>query len=87
MMFSHAGPLIHVWRRTFGLEENKIITFETLLLQEEYDALFGGVGTNIEKTKYMLLSHQQNAGQNHDIKIANRCYENVEQSRYLGAIK
>jgi hypothetical protein len=32
----------------------------------------------------MLLSHHQNAGQNHDIKIGNRCFENVEQFRYLG---
>jgi hypothetical protein len=39
---------------------------------------------NTEKTKYMLLSHHQNAGQNHDIKTANRCFENVEQFRYLG---
>jgi hypothetical protein len=29
----------------------------------------------------MLLSRQQNAGQNHDIKIG---FENVEQFRYLG---
>jgi hypothetical protein len=35
-------------------------------------------------SKYMLLSRQQNAGQNHDIKIANRCLKNVEQFRYLG---
>jgi hypothetical protein len=35
-------------------------------------------------TKYMLLSHHQNAWQNHDIKIANRCFENVAQFRYLG---
>jgi hypothetical protein len=27
---------------------------------------------NIEKTKFMLLSRHQNAGQNRDIKIANR---------------
>jgi hypothetical protein len=33
---------------------------------------------------YMLLSHHQNAGQNHEIKIGNRCFENVEQFRYLG---
>jgi hypothetical protein len=32
-----------------------------------------------EKTKYMLLSHHQNAGQNHDIRIANTCFENVAQ--------
>jgi 23S rRNA U2552 (ribose-2'-O)-methylase RlmE/FtsJ len=32
---------------------------------------------NAEKTMYMLLSHYQNAGQNHDIKTANRSFENV----------
>jgi hypothetical protein len=32
-----------------------------------------GLEVNTEKTNYMLLSHHQNAGQNHDIKIANRC--------------
>jgi hypothetical protein len=31
----------------------------------------------------MLLSHHQNAGQNHDIKISSRCSENVVQFRYL----
>jgi hypothetical protein len=28
-----------------------------------------GLEVNTEKTKYMLLSRQQNAGQNHDIEI------------------
>jgi hypothetical protein len=32
----------------------------------------------------MLLSRRQNAGQNADIKIFNRYFENVEQFRYLG---
>jgi hypothetical protein len=36
-----------------------------------------------EKTKYTFLSRHQNAGQNHDIKIVNRCFENVVQLRYL----
>jgi hypothetical protein len=45
---------------------------------------FDRISVNTEKTKYMLLSRHQNAGQNHDIKIANRCFENVEQFRYLG---
>jgi hypothetical protein len=31
-----------------------------------------GLEINIEKTKYMLLSLHQNAGQNRDIKIAKR---------------
>jgi hypothetical protein len=32
----------------------------------------------------MLLSRQQNAGQNHDIKIGDKYFEIVEQFRYLG---
>jgi hypothetical protein len=39
---------------------------------------------NVEKTKYMLLSHHQNVGQNRDIKIAKRSFENVSQFEYLG---
>jgi ribosomal protein S2 len=35
-------------------------------------------------TKYMLLSPHQNSGQNHDIKTADRCFENVAKFRYLG---
>jgi hypothetical protein len=30
-----------------------------------------GIKVNTEKTKYMLLSRHQNAGQNHEIKISN----------------
>jgi hypothetical protein len=43
-----------------------------------------GLEVNIEKTKYMLVSHDQNAGQNQDIKIGNRSFENVSQFEYLG---
>jgi hypothetical protein len=39
---------------------------------------------NTVKTKYILLFHRQNAGQNHEIKIANRRFENVAHFRYLG---
>jgi hypothetical protein len=38
------------------------------------------------KTKYMLLSCYQNAGQNRGIKIANRSFENVSQFKYLGTV-
>jgi hypothetical protein len=38
---------------------------------------------NIEKTKYMLLSCHQNAGQNHEMKIGNRSFGNVAQIKYL----
>jgi hypothetical protein len=33
---------------------------------------------------YMLLSCDQNAGQNHDVKIASRSFENMAQLIYLG---
>jgi hypothetical protein len=33
-----------------------------------------GLEVNKEKTKYMLLSRQQNAGQNHNIKIGDRSF-------------
>jgi hypothetical protein len=43
-----------------------------------------GLEINVEKAKYMFLSHQQNVGQNRDIEITNRSFENVSQFKYLG---
>jgi hypothetical protein len=44
-----------------------------------------GLEVNAEETnKYMLLSRHQNAGQNHDIRIAKRSSENVAQFKYFG---
>jgi hypothetical protein len=34
-----------------------------------------GLQENVEKTNYMLVSHDQNAGQNWDIKIGNKSFE------------
>jgi hypothetical protein len=36
-----------------------------------------GPKVNTEKTKYILLCRHQSAGQNDDINIANRFFENV----------
>jgi hypothetical protein len=43
-----------------------------------------GLDINVEKTKYMLLPHHQDVGQNRDIKTANRSFEKVSQFKYLG---
>jgi hypothetical protein len=43
-----------------------------------------GLKINVENTKYMVLFSRQNAGQNRDIKIANKSFENVAQFRYSG---
>jgi hypothetical protein len=39
---------------------------------------------NAYKTKYMVMSRDQNAGRNHSVKIDNISFERVEESKYLG---
>jgi len=43
-----------------------------------------GLEVNDDKTKYMVMSRDQNAGRSHAIKTGNSCFERVEQFRYLG---
>jgi len=43
-----------------------------------------GLEVNADKTKHMVMSQDQNAGQNHNIKIDNRSFETVEEFKYLG---
>jgi hypothetical protein len=43
-----------------------------------------GLEVNAEETKYMVMSRNQNAGQNHNIKLDNKSFERVEQFKYLG---
>jgi hypothetical protein len=43
-----------------------------------------GLEVNDEKTKYMVMSRNQNAGQNHDIKIDSKSFGRVEEFKHLG---
>jgi hypothetical protein len=43
-----------------------------------------GLEINAEKTKYVIMSHHPNSGQNQNIKIANESFEKVEKFKYLG---
>jgi hypothetical protein len=43
-----------------------------------------GLEVNPEKTKYMLVSRCQKAGQRQSIKIGNRSFESVAKFKYLG---
>jgi hypothetical protein len=43
-----------------------------------------GLVVNAEKSRHMLLSRHQNAGQNHNIKIVDSSFENVVQLKFLG---
>jgi hypothetical protein len=66
-----------------------LVLHNTDTIKKNIEALIGaskevGLEVNTEKTKYMLLSHHQNAGQNHNIKIGDRSFENVARFKYLG---
>jgi hypothetical protein len=39
---------------------------------------------NPEKTKYMLMVHNQKIGRQHSIKIVNGSFEDVAEFKYLG---
>jgi hypothetical protein len=43
-----------------------------------------GLEVNAEKTKYMVMSRDQNAGQNGCIQTGNKSFETVKQFKYLG---
>jgi sorting nexin-29 len=43
-----------------------------------------GLEVNAEKTEYMVMSQNQNAGQNHNIKIDSKAFEREEEFEYLG---
>jgi hypothetical protein len=43
-----------------------------------------GLEGNVDKTKYMVMSRDQNAGRNHSVKIDNSSFERAEEFKYLG---
>ena len=47
-------------------------------------ALKIGLEVSADKTKYMVMSRNQNAGRNHSMRIDNSTFERVEEFKYLG---
>jgi len=43
-----------------------------------------GLEVNADKTKYMVMSRDQNAGQSHSMKTDNSSFEREEEFKYLG---
>jgi hypothetical protein len=43
-----------------------------------------GLKANAEKTKEKLMLREQNAGQNHNIKIGNKSFESMAKFKYFG---
>jgi hypothetical protein len=70
-------------------DDENLLGDNTVTIEKKTETLIDaskeiGLEINTEKTNYILLSHHENAGQNPDIEIANRSFENVSQFRYLG---
>jgi len=45
-----------------------------------------GLEVNADKTKYIVMSRDQNAGRSHSMKTDNSTFERVEDFKYLGTI-
>ena len=43
-----------------------------------------GLEVNADKSKYMVMSRDQNGGRSYSIKTDNRSFERVEEFKYLG---
>jgi hypothetical protein len=63
------------------LGENRNATKKTqALLDSSREA---GLEGNPWKTKYMVVSHYQNVGLNHNLLVANKYFENLAKFKYL----
>jgi hypothetical protein len=43
-----------------------------------------GLEVSADKTKYMVMSRDQNAGRSHSVRIGNSTFERVEEFKYFG---
>ena len=69
-------------------DDDIILGAGTHTLQENAEPLVAatreiGLEVSADRTKYMFVSRDQNAGQNHSVRIDNSTFERVEEFKYL----
>jgi len=70
-------------------EDVNILGGSTHTVKENAEALVAaareiGLEVIAEKTKYMVMSRDQNAGRIHSVRMENSTFERVEEFKYLG---
>jgi hypothetical protein len=75
-MMVYAYDVDIMGRSVYTTEKNK----ETLLVASKEIVL----EVNVDKTKYMVMSLDQNAGRCHNMNIDSSSLERVEEFKYLG---
>jgi hypothetical protein len=75
---------IQVGLKLNGTHQLLAYAVDVNLLGDNIDTMKRNTETLIDASEEVGLEINQNAGQNRDIKIANRSFENVSQFKYLG---
>ena len=75
LLFIHATGMAH-FRSMHTLKENA----EALVAATREI----GLQVSADKTKYMVMSRDQNAGRNHSVRTDSSTFERVEEFKYLG---
>ena len=60
------------------------IAADTLIVTVNKDIAMNGIEVNADKTKYVVMSGDRNAGRGHSVKSDNSSIERVEEFKYLG---
>ena len=75
-MIAYADDVNILGRRIHTLKENA----EALVAVTRES----GLEVSADKTKYMVMSRDLNAGQNHSVRFDNSTFERVDEFKYLG---
>ena len=62
-------------KRTYGKGKCRTLVFATKEI---------GLEVNVDRTKYMVMSRDQNSGRSYNMKINTSSFERAEQFKYLG---
>jgi len=73
-----------VYTNDFNILGGSVRTIKEIAEALEMASKETGVEVNAVKTKYMVMSRDENAGRSHSIKTDNSSFERVEEFKYLG---